>query len=576
MAQKPASVTPVRQGQDKQKAKKPVVIPKSIKFAAEKTKSRISFAVPGRYILQNRKGMFAIVRISEETKMSPSIVTKVFKATASDMDLTADQIFALEPIDFDSLSESNQPGAKNSSVGNKLGKKTRAPNVLAKGWWMFRKGKDGKTAKAYIGGRMSGRRLLGLLDPTQGVKPKTEVKDEIGDKPVVDKKKIAELTKIYKKLGEGIKQAKERLTTLKRATAKLTLKSKIKEAMVKRKEIADQIKALKSGGKVEAPKADKKPVAKPEAVKPTATKPAKPKADISALSPSQQNSYKKLKAQGSDVVKKIKEFQAKLESLKSKPAKAKVQSAIDELLKLKDSIVKKLGAYLKKARDKESGEAKPVAKPVAQKPVESKPAAKPAAPKPVAKPAAAAPAKPVESKPVAKEKPKVDPKATERKLKKREATKEISERESKIDALVAQHDKLKSMVEKTKNPQQRAKLQTQLDSLNKRIEINAAKISGANSKLKSNSSGKEQVYFPTYSAAVQHALEQAEKKGYSYDENDSFRIIATGTKKPAAGKTTKFILPLMQDGKEVNKGLNVQVYNAERAKDTYELNYYIN
>lgn len=568
MAQKPASVTPVRQGQDKQKAKKPVVIPKSIKFAAEKTKSRISFAIPGRYILQNRKGMFAIVRISEDTKMSPSIVTKVFKATASDIDLTADQIFALEPVDFDSLSESNQPGAKNSSVGNKLGKKTRAPNVLAKGWWMFRKGKDGKTAKAYIGGRMSGRRLLGLLDPTQAAKPKTEVKDEIGDKPVVDKKKIAELTKVYKKLGEGIKQAKERLTTLKRATAKISLKAKIKEAMAKRKELAEQIKTLKAGGKIEAPKADKKPTVKPDVVKPT-EKPAKPKQDISALSPSQQNSYKKLKTEGLSVVKKIKEFQAKLESLKSKPAKAKVQAAIDELVKIKEKIAKKLGAYLKKAREKANGEAKPVEAPA------PKPPRKPRAPK--AEPVVEAkPEVKPEAKPTPKEKPKADPEVTERKIKKREATKEISERERKINDLVDQHDKLKAMVEKTKNPQQRAKLQNSLNALNKRIELNAAKISGANSKLKSNSSGKEQVYFPTYSAAVQYALEQAEKKGYSYDEDDSFRIIATGTKKPSPGKTTKFILPLQKNGKDANKGLSVQVYNAERAQDTYELNYYIN
>lgn len=563
MAQKPASVTPVRQGQDKQKAKKPVVIPKSIKYAAEKTKSRISFATPGRYILQNRKGMFAIVRISEDTKMSPSIITKVFKATASDIDLTTDQIFALEPVDFDSLSDSNQPGAKNSSVGNKLGKKTRAPNVLAKGWWMFRKGKDGKTAKAYIGGRMSGRRLLGLLDPSQAPKPKTEVRDEIGNKPVVDKKKIAELTKVYKKLGEGIKQAKERLTTLKRATAKISLKAKIAEAMAKRKELAEQIKALKAGGKVEAPKADKKPTVKP----------TKPKADISALSPSQQNSYKKLKTEGLNVVKKIKEFQVKLDSLKSKPAKAKVQAAIDELVKLKEKIAKKLVAYLKKARDKASAESKPVDQKTDQ------PAPKPRKPRaPKAEPVAEVPkAEPkVEKKPASKDKPKADPAVTERKIKKREATKEISEREGKINSLVEQHDKLKAMIEKTKNPQQRAKLQNTLNSLNKRIELNAAKIAGANSKLKSNSSDKEQIYFPTYSAAVQYALEQAEKKGYSYDEDDSFRIIATGTKKPAPGKTTKFILPLQKNGKDANKGLSVQVYNAERQQDTYELNYYIN
>jgi phage shock protein A len=540
---KPAnSVKPVREGQ-KQKDKKPVVIPKSIKFAAEKTKSRISFAIPGRYILQNRKGMFAIVRISEDTKMSPSIVTKVFKATASDIDLTEDQIFALEPVELDSLSESNQPGPKNSSVGNKLGKKTRAPNVLAKGWWMFRKGKDGKTAKAYIGGRISGRRLLALLDPAQAPKPKTEVVDQIGKKPVVDTKKIAELTKIYKKLGEGIKQAKERLTTLKRATSKISLKAKIKEAMEKRKEIADQIKALKSGVKVEAKPAETKP--KVDA-KPKATQ-VKTKADISALSPSQQVSFKKLKTQGTELVKKIKEFQTKMESLKSKPAKAKVQSAIDELMKLKNAIAKKLQMYLKKARDKntEPKEAAVVKKP---EPAKAEPKAVKVKPK--------APAK------------KPEPMSQEKK----EAKAEVKDRESKIDVLVEKHDSLKEKIEKIKDPRQKAKLQSAIDAINKRIEINAAKKSGANSRLKSTSA--EDIYFQTYSGAVQHAVDTATKKGYGYDQDDYDRIVANNSKKPSAGKTTKFILPLIKEGKR--SGLTVAVYCTDaNTPKPYELTYYI-
>jgi hypothetical protein len=402
-----------------------------------------------------------------------------------------------------------------------------------------------------------------LIDPSQAPKPKTEVKDEIGTKPPVDKKKIAELTKVYKKLGEAIKTAKERLPTLKRATAKISLKAKIKEAMEKRKDLGEQIKALKSGGKVEA-KPSAKP-AKPAEAKPVKPTAVKPKADISALSPSQQTSYKKLKTKGTEIVKKIKELQTKMESLKSKPAKAKVKSAIDELVKLKEAITKKLQTYLKKARDKANSEAKPAA-PKAEKPSASKPARKPRAPK-VEKPA--------EVKPEA-EKPKATQQDAERKANKQQATKEVKERNSKIDALVEKHDKLKALMEKIKNPAQRKKLQVQVDSLNKRIEINAAKLTGANSKLKSNSSDKEQVYFPTYSEAVQYALEQAEKKGYSYDEDESFRIIATGTKKPAPGKTTKFILPLLKNGKETSKGLAVQVYNAEKDTDTYELNYYIN
>lgn len=154
---------------------KPVKIPKSIAFAAEKTKSRIVKAVPGRYILKNRKGMFVVVRFKEETRYTASVGTKLFSASNTEHDV--EDYFIVE-------SESNQPGARNSAAGNKLGKKNHAKGMMAPGWWLFVKRADGKMQKAYIGGRISGRRLLGLLDPSTVAKE--EPKKPKTTKPISD------------------------------------------------------------------------------------------------------------------------------------------------------------------------------------------------------------------------------------------------------------------------------------------------------------------------------------------------------------------------------------------------------
>lgn len=167
----------------KTKVVKPVKIPKSIAFAAEKTKSRIVKAVPGRYILKNRKGMFVIVRFKEETRYTASVGTKLFSTSSVDM----------PEVGLESESESNQPGARNSAAGNKLGKKNHAKGMMATGWWLFRKGADGKMQKAYIGGRISGRRLLGLLDPAT-------VKTEEPKKPRASGKKVSSPDELIAKL----------------------------------------------------------------------------------------------------------------------------------------------------------------------------------------------------------------------------------------------------------------------------------------------------------------------------------------------------------------------------------------
>jgi alkylated DNA repair dioxygenase AlkB len=83
------------------------------------------------------------------------------------------------------------------------------------------------------------------------------------------------------------------------------------------------------------------------------------------------------------------------------------------------------------------------------------------------------------------------------------------------------------------------------------------------------------VYFDTYSAAVQHAKSSAEKQGYEVEEDDWFQQVTTGKGKPGRGKTTRHTLKLTKNGKPVRKGLAIQVYNRDTNRNTYELNYYI-
>ena len=88
-----------------------------------------------------------------------------------------------------------------------------------------------------------------------------------------------------------------------------------------------------------------------------------------------------------------------------------------------------------------------------------------------------------------------------------------------------------------------------------------------------NEKSDYEVYHKDYSTAVQTAIKQAEKRGYEVDMDDWHDKVATGPKKPSAGKTNSFSVNLMKDGKESKKKLHLQVYNMDNQK--YELNMYI-
>jgi hypothetical protein len=81
-----------------------------------------------------------------------------------------------------------------------------------------------------------------------------------------------------------------------------------------------------------------------------------------------------------------------------------------------------------------------------------------------------------------------------------------------------------------------------------------------------------EVYHKSYTSAINAAKAYAEKKGYEINDDDSFRQIGMGPRKPSEGKTNKFSIELSKDGKVQRKKLQIQVYGM---KNSYELNAYI-
>ena len=82
------------------------------------------------------------------------------------------------------------------------------------------------------------------------------------------------------------------------------------------------------------------------------------------------------------------------------------------------------------------------------------------------------------------------------------------------------------------------------------------------------------VMHKTFTDAVSAAKEKAEKAGYTIDDDEWFRKVSSGPRKPGKDKTNRYSLELItKKGGAAKKMLNFQVYNTGGA---YELNAYIN
>lgn len=96
-------------------------------------------------------------------------------------------------------------------------------------------------------------------------------------------------------------------------------------------------------------------------------------------------------------------------------------------------------------------------------------------------------------------------------------------------------------------------------------------------KLQDILNEENKTYFKAAYEACEYAKKQAEKKGFTIDEDDWQTQIAFGGKygrmRPSVGKTHSFRIGLLKNGKPQRKNLNISLYGMERG---YELTHYIN
>ena len=86
----------------------------------------------------------------------------------------------------------------------------------------------------------------------------------------------------------------------------------------------------------------------------------------------------------------------------------------------------------------------------------------------------------------------------------------------------------------------------------------------------------DEVYFSTFSGAVQYARQKVENRGYEVNEDDWFNEVNTGQGRPKEGNTTRMSIGLIKNGKPQRKMLHIQVFNKGNShKHNFELNYYV-
>lgn len=85
--------------------------------------------------------------------------------------------------------------------------------------------------------------------------------------------------------------------------------------------------------------------------------------------------------------------------------------------------------------------------------------------------------------------------------------------------------------------------------------------------------GGYEIYHKSFTSAASEAIQVAKKKGFEVDEDDWFRQVASGPRKPGKGKTNSYTVDLTKNGKPVRRKLAFQVYGMESG--TYELNAYL-
>ena len=108
---------------------------------------------------------------------------------------------------------------------------------------------------------------------------------------------------------------------------------------------------------------------------------------------------------------------------------------------------------------------------------------------------------------------------------------------------------------------------------NSKAHKDAVKAGDKIKKDESVNEAKDEIYFKSYTHAIEAAEVMAGKKGYTIEDDELFNKVGMNSKRPSVGKTTKVNLELLKNGKPQKKMLHIQVYGM---KNGYELNAYIN
>jgi hypothetical protein len=137
----------------------------------------------------------------------------------------------------------------------------------------------------------------------------------------------------------------------------------------------------------------------------------------------------------------------------------------------------------------------------------------------------------------------------------------------KVALVLSKVGKLAVRVRSEKDPKYLAKIEKFVNDYLTKFSKNIKKTKSVN-----EAKAPYEVYHKSYTSAIEAAREYAEKKGFEIDNDDAFRKIGVGPRKPSEGKTNSFSIQLSKDGKLQRKQLHIQVYGM---KNSYELNAYI-
>jgi hypothetical protein len=86
----------------------------------------------------------------------------------------------------------------------------------------------------------------------------------------------------------------------------------------------------------------------------------------------------------------------------------------------------------------------------------------------------------------------------------------------------------------------------------------------------------DDIYFKSYTDALNHVKQSVEEQGYDIDSEDWTTQITFGQRKPSEYKTNSFHIILNKNDKKQKKKLHLQIYNiGNNNKKPFELNYYI-